>query len=290
MYVNTTGTFGVASAACWWSRVATAAVRGAHHVLAPELASWMLLVADDLAVLMTHGRIPEKVLMILTYPRVMGFPLSWKKLAGGENLLWVGYELILKNSSLGLSEPRGWYTRLLRDRAVQMQEFQEGLGRAGIVCGALDYDRPFLATVVCLCSKACIAECEATPPCTSWEPWSISRRRYFRGVAVHVGCNVGAGKRFRWWTHMRTRTGWEWVTGGKRVGLSWFAVRITPENSPWASQRKGKAYRVIATLEALGLLLALLAFGPREHVSDTSLTVQVPALLTTKEMATQSVS
>ena len=34
---------------------------------------------------------------------------------------------------------------------------------------------------------------------------------------------------------------------------------------------------MIATLEALGLLLALLPFGPREHVSDASLTVQVPA-------------
>ena len=34
---------------------------------------------------------------------------------------------------------------------------------------------------------------------------------------------------------------------------------------------------MIATLEAPGLLLTLLASGPREHVSDASLTVQVPA-------------
>ena len=32
VYMNTTGTLGVASAAYWWSRVATASVRGAHHV------------------------------------------------------------------------------------------------------------------------------------------------------------------------------------------------------------------------------------------------------------------
>ena len=56
----------------------------------------------------------------------------------------------------------------------------------------------------------------------------------------------------------------------------WFAVRVTSENSPWAFQREGKAYRVIATPQALGLLLALLAFGPKEHVDDTCLTVQVP--------------
>ena len=116
VYVN-------ASAAYWWSRAATAAVRGAHYVLGPDLASWLLLVADDFSVVLT----------ILTFLRVMGFPLSWKKLAGGETLVWVGYELVLKNSSLGFSESRaqwleGWYSRLLRDRSVQMQEFQEGLG------------------------------------------------------------------------------------------------------------------------------------------------------------------
>ena len=91
--------------------------------------------------LITHSRIRESVLMVLVFFRVMGFPLSWKKLAGGEVLKWVGYEVVLRNSALGLSASRaqwleGWYTR---------QEFQEGLGRAAFVCGALDYDRPFLA-------------------------------------------------------------------------------------------------------------------------------------------------
>ena len=68
--------------------------QAAHYVLGPEHASWLLLVADDLAVLVTQGRIRETVLMILTYLRVVGFPLSWKKLAGGENLggLWVNPE------------------------------------------------------------------------------------------------------------------------------------------------------------------------------------------------------
>ena len=80
VYINMTGTFGVASAAYWWSRVAIATVRGEHHIPGPELAS-----------------------MLLVHLRVMGFPLSWKKLAGGERLQWVGYEMLLKSPSLGLS-------------------------------------------------------------------------------------------------------------------------------------------------------------------------------------------
>ena len=72
VYVNKTGTFGVESAVYWWSRVATAAVCGAHYLLARELASWLLLVADDLAMI-AHSKIRESVLMVLVFLRVMGF-------------------------------------------------------------------------------------------------------------------------------------------------------------------------------------------------------------------------
>ena len=118
VYTNTAGTFGGASAAYWWSRVATAAVRGAHCVSRHVLATWLLLVADDPAMLFHNGRMRESVLQVLVYLRVTGFPLSWKKFAGGEVLHWVGYELLLSEAALGLSTSRalwleGWYTRLL---------------------------------------------------------------------------------------------------------------------------------------------------------------------------------
>ena len=86
---------------------------------------------------------------MLAFLLVMGFPLS-----GASS----GYELVLAEASLGLSASRaqlleGWYSRLLRDRSVQMQEFQEGLGRAAFVCGALDYDRPFLAPLCAFAAR-----------------------------------------------------------------------------------------------------------------------------------------
>ena len=73
-----TSTSGVASAAYWWSRVATAAVRGAHYVLGHELASWPPLVADDLAVLIPHGKMRKAVFLLLVYLRVVGFRSSGK--------------------------------------------------------------------------------------------------------------------------------------------------------------------------------------------------------------------
>ena len=47
---------------------------------------------------------------------------------------------------------------------------------------------------------------------------------------------------------------------------------------PGAVQREEQAYRVIATPEALGLLLASFAFGPRKKLEHTRLAVQVSAL------------
>ena len=242
VYVNTSGTFGVASAACWWSRVATAAVRGTHYLLGPELASWLLLVADDLSVLMS-------------FLRVMGFPLSWKKLAGGESLMWVGYELVLKISSLGLSESRaqwlvGWYTPLLRDRSVQMQEFQEGLGRAAFVCGALDYDRPFLAPLYAFASRHAPHSVKPLPLYVLVTLEYLKRKILQRR---HCPCALQrrSWKKLGEWTRMRTRTGWGvggWWPQANEKGVvnkwdsPWFAVRVTPENLPWAFQKEGKAY------------------------------------------------
>ena len=84
------------------------------------------------------------------------------------------------------------------------------------------------------------------------------------------------------WTPTLTRTGvgvggWWPQTNEQGVvtkwSSPWFAVKVTPDNAPWAFQREEKACRVIATLEALGLLLALLASGPGEQLSNTRLTV-----------------
>ena len=73
MHINKTGTLGAASAADGWSRVATAAVRGAHHKLGHELVMWLLQVADDLAMIISHSRIRESVLMVLVFFWVMDF-------------------------------------------------------------------------------------------------------------------------------------------------------------------------------------------------------------------------
>ena len=47
VYINTVGTFGIASASYWWSRVATALGRLTQDVPGKAATTWHLLVADD---------------------------------------------------------------------------------------------------------------------------------------------------------------------------------------------------------------------------------------------------
>ena len=44
-------------------------------------------------------------------------------------------------------------------------------------------------------------------------------------------------------------------------GFLWFAVRITPENAPWAFDR-GKPCKPISALELLATVVALMLFRP----------------------------
>ena len=76
-------------------------MRGVHYLLGAARALWMLLVADDLAMIATHTDFRESFVAVLVFLRVMGFPLCWRKTAGGTCLKWVGYELSVKGSCSG---------------------------------------------------------------------------------------------------------------------------------------------------------------------------------------------
>ena len=81
---------------------------------------------------------------------VLDVPLCWNKVAGGQALKWVGYELLLKEASLRITASRSawlraWMMKLVADKTARVGTFSEGLERAACVYGALEYDRPFLA-------------------------------------------------------------------------------------------------------------------------------------------------
>ena len=93
VYINTVGTFGVASASYYWSRVSSALGRLSQYLAAASAHTWHMVVADDyhLEAGGEHYRIALFAFFLLC--NTCGVPLSWNKTAGGETVVWVGWHL-----------------------------------------------------------------------------------------------------------------------------------------------------------------------------------------------------
>ena len=111
--INTVGTFGIASAFCYWSRVVAAVGRMAQHLVVNTATTWhMLVIVEDY-------------------------------------LRCVGFELVLRSICVGISSRRAewfarWNQKIAGSDTVNMASFEEELGRIMFVAGALEHERPFL--------------------------------------------------------------------------------------------------------------------------------------------------
>ena len=144
VFINTVGTFGISSASYWWSRVSTA--MGHFH---PALLVFFLL-CD-----------------------VVCCPLSWSKTSGGLVTNWVGFELLLKEHALGLSEGRAawfvsWARKTANSKVVDIRYFEEALGRAVFVASALELIRPFLSPLYAFSCSGSREGARPLPPYVSF--------------------------------------------------------------------------------------------------------------------------
>ena len=84
VFVNTVGTFGVASASYYWSRVAGSIGRLLQYLSGHSSTSWHMLVADDY--LLESGGPGYRIGLLLFFVlcAIVGVPLSWHKTCGRE--------------------------------------------------------------------------------------------------------------------------------------------------------------------------------------------------------------
>ena len=110
--MHTVGTFGIASASYYWSRVSSAVGRLSQYLVGRQANTWHLLVADDYH-LDAGGKAYRAALMaFFILCAVAGVPLSWHKTAGGDTVSWIGFELLPRSHRLGISERRAaWFVR-----------------------------------------------------------------------------------------------------------------------------------------------------------------------------------
>jgi len=271
IYFMSRGTFGVASASYWWGRLAAALLRLLYRVVPERALFWGMVLADDYKFEAAGPDFVEVLLLVVLTAEVLGFPWSWGKLRGGTDFTWVGYQHQLREHALGLSESRaawlrGWLGAVLDARVVNVREFTAGLGRAAYSCGALEYDRPFLAPLYTFASLHPLDSQQPLPT------YVLSVLKFLRDrllvrrlypcaqpvVALEEAIRVdakaeGETATIGGWLPRRDESG--------RLSLAsspWFFVQLSEQTAPWAYEKDKQPFRVVASLEALAVLVAVL--------------------------------
>ena len=299
IYVFKVGVFGISSIAYWWSRLGGAAMRVVHHVMDIQDELWLLLMADDFKLESTSQNPSFPIVGALLLLTVLGVPLSWRKIQGGERLEWIGYEVWVRELALGITSSRAawasaWCAQIARDGIVSTAEFATGVGRLSFVCGVLEYERPFLAPCY-----AHLANLRSNDPSGRGRNANKKVPLYVACALEFIGDRITARKRYPsdsrhvstefcprvdaraegreimlgGWLPMKSKTGTI-----EKCNSPWFALKLDEGTAPWAFSRNGEPYRTIAALEAMATLVAIVAFAPwiprlaETHVTITSLT------------------
>ena len=150
---------------------------------------------------------------------------------------------------------------------TDIDDFRSAVGRLSFVCGALEWEKPFMALLFNFLSRHKRGGLQAVPlyirvVCRFLSERIERRRMYpsaatrssgveaFRVDAKAEGDAIGIGG----WLPTRAEDG--------RISTEaspWFAMELDRSSAPWAYHR-GEPFRSIAALEALGALLGVVAF------------------------------
>ena len=270
VWVNTVGTFGVASAGYWWGRAGAALMRLSHYFQGLERMLWLMLYSDDCWATASGDRADFDVLLHLLVLGVVGTPLAWHKLKGGQVLEWIGYALDVGRFEMGITEKRvQWAVRWLRDKlregAVRLGELREGLGRLQFVAGPLEHIRPFLGPLYAWASAGPRHIRPLLPVMIKLILEFLARELSTGGMVACAVDEQDLGEVFRLDAKAEGDTvaigGWRCRGVARTKQADWFAVSLNRRNAPWAFQ-KGEAFRTIASLELLGVLVGLMVLVP----------------------------
>ena len=270
VYLNRVGTFGVASAAFWWGRVAGTLQRVLWQFFSPGSPIYSLLYADDGLMLASGPDYRKNLIAALLYLTVLGAPLSWGKTRGGQNVEWLGYQVDVQKGKVGISARKvewlvSWVQNVLRNEGVLGRDIKAALGRMGFLAGPLKQARPFLALIYRWAAKV-------NPSTYTSIPLAVRLTLQFFVSAVQSlpmriprGVPRPGGEVFRVDAKADGGTvsigGWETYGGVNPKNARWFAIQLDRKNAPWIYV-KGEPFKVISTLELLAITASLMIFGP----------------------------
>ena len=81
-------------------------MRAIHYGLGGSLPIWLLLFADDSKATFRIDQLRPVIRGIFSLLAVVGFPINWEKVKGGQEIQWIGYWLSLNTYGVGVSTAR----------------------------------------------------------------------------------------------------------------------------------------------------------------------------------------
>ena len=270
IYVHTRGTFGVASAAYYWQRVAAGMIRVIHRLSGKELGVYHLLFADDGWLTSVGWQYWRKPLFWLFVMELLEFPVSWKKVRGGVEVQWIGYQINVGNFTRGISDKKvawvkEWIQRKKQDGGATGREMRSSLGRLSFVAGALHHVRPLLGPIFAWASMLSSGTFAQFPDAVKILLGYISKEL--------GGCSMEPAKRMEAEPTDVFRIdakaegdkivvgGWESYMNQDTSQARWFSIELNRRNAAWAYV-KGDPFRSIASLELVAVLTAVMLFAP----------------------------
>ena len=272
LWLNCVGTFGVSSAAYWWTRLFGCVGRWVLRIL-DRRWSMQLAYVDDVHILCLG---PEKFttlwLSILAY-EVMGTPFSYRKFKGGLAVEYVGYQLQYDRCVAGISAKRAdWVIQWIN--GVEQQgwmvlgrSFVEFTGRMSFVARVVTWLKPFLAPLFswsAVLARGTVTRVPAMVFITlrflreqlqvhgHWvnatAPWTAPRESFRTDAKCEKGRIVLAG--------------WCTSAGVEDLKLAkWFCLEVGPEQLPMLFKEDGSSQWCSTAAELLASYVAALAFG-----------------------------
>ena len=287
IYINTVGTFGVGSAAYWWSRLAAVLARTWFGIGADVWQNYFLMYVDDGWATALGPDFVLQLLALVLLLKALRVPLSVRKTRGGTGVDWVGYRIDVKESMLGVTEQRRhalirWCQEVSSGQMVVVRDLRSHLGRLVFVAGPLQHIRPFLGPAFAWVAAvpggaAMVAPLTVRAP-MKWVGLLLDKfpqkacaprpardtRELFRVDAKAEG------------TDLAVIGGWATEKGEDTKKAAWFSHRVTAEEYPWVFE-KGRPFKVIAALELLAVLYGIVLLVPSGDYGDSLARVPISA-------------
>ena len=272
IFINKVGTFGIGSAAYWWGRIFAAVGRATFYLLGPYWPVELLAFADDLEAIGVGANGREAVVMSYLIMTALGTPFKWSKLRGGIQVDWIGLHTDYAIYKLGLSEGRAawlarWCAEVADQGCIDPRLMASGLGRLCFAAGTLFWERPFLGPLYAWMASIRDVKHKVMVP---WAIAFIMRwlaEKLSTGMRLQSPPRIGTACKELFRSDAKATPegawigGWETAFGNDTKRCRWFAMKVEESWAPWVFAKKKDPRRVIAALELLGNVVAIMLFG-----------------------------